>query len=295
MSSKKKLVLHVDINNTVMVADSKKGRGTLAGLHKIGRKLASANSSTTVDDLIRHLAWPRDTPEDSNLVDRLSEGSETAIYNVFPSFFRMLYWLKETGREYAIVFRSFGADFHVVLRALSSFSQGKHPLFPSGPHDLATFELSEENLYSIQRTPSQSLELVTVTASASAAAPIKGHGNIFDYLSQSAQIIGICDDYDHWQDRSFIPEGGKPLLLCEHADATVQHIFFDDHISSDDDSIVGLFVREAGSDIFRYSDDFAKYQAHLVTVSTAEAICDLEYFVKKVIDCELLFASKHAS
>ena len=50
-------------------------------------------------------------------------------YNfVFPSLFITMIRLQQQGRDFSIVFRSFGTDSDCVIKEFNAFCQGKHPL-----------------------------------------------------------------------------------------------------------------------------------------------------------------------
>lgn len=50
---------------------------------------------------------------------------------VLPSFFCLLESLHREGREFAVIFRTFGTDLPRVLRAVSCALEGQHPSFPA--------------------------------------------------------------------------------------------------------------------------------------------------------------------
>lgn len=59
-------------------------------------------------------------------------GEDGRLYHwILPSFFQLLTDLVQEGREFAVVFRTFGRDLPRVLRAVfRALNEGAHPLFP---------------------------------------------------------------------------------------------------------------------------------------------------------------------
>lgn len=62
------------------------------------------------------------------------KGEDGRLYHwILPSFFQLLRDLSQEGREFAVLFRTFGTDLPRVLRAVSRALDGAHPLFPDLP------------------------------------------------------------------------------------------------------------------------------------------------------------------
>lgn len=58
-------------------------------------------------------------------MDLFGEGK----YNLIPSFFRTLIYLKKAKKEFAIVFRSFGDDLNNLIYEFNMFCNGEHPCY----------------------------------------------------------------------------------------------------------------------------------------------------------------------
>lgn len=60
------------------------------------------------------------------------KGEDGRLYHwILPSFFQLLKDLVQEGREFAVVFRTFGSDLARTLRAVfRALNEGAHPLFP---------------------------------------------------------------------------------------------------------------------------------------------------------------------
>lgn len=50
-------------------------------------------------------------------------------YNIIPSFFRMLIFLRKQKKEFAIAFRTYGVDLDNVIFEFNKFCNGDHPCF----------------------------------------------------------------------------------------------------------------------------------------------------------------------
>ncbi|XP_019360431.1 PREDICTED: uncharacterized protein LOC109289026 isoform X3 [Gavialis gangeticus] len=168
---RRKLVLHVDVNNTVVVADAVTGQGPRAALNAFlsaaawGRRAPDgawqwlsevpslrppcpgAVSYSSAHGRDPHFA---DSPQGSRFQGVLRQhlrllawpgapheglsvrGEGGRRYHlVLPAFLRLLDTLHRDGRRFAVVFRTFGTDLPCVLRALRCALQGQHPGFPA--------------------------------------------------------------------------------------------------------------------------------------------------------------------
>lgn len=63
------------------------------------------------------------------------KGEDGRLYHwILPSFLQLLKDLVQEGREFAVLFRTFGTDLPRVLRAVfRALNEGAHPLFPDLP------------------------------------------------------------------------------------------------------------------------------------------------------------------
>lgn len=75
------------------------------------------------------------------------KGEDGRLYHwILPSFFQLLKDLVQEGREFAILFRTFGTDLPRVLRAVHrALNEGAHPLFP----DLPDLKVKENHTFSL--------------------------------------------------------------------------------------------------------------------------------------------------
>ncbi|XP_031421834.1 uncharacterized protein si:dkey-32e6.3 isoform X2 [Clupea harengus] len=232
--------------------------------------------------LEEHLAllrWPADLPEDKELSVR---GEDGHLYHwILPSFFQLLQDLASQGRDFAILFRTFGTDLPRVLSVVRrALIQGTHPLFP----DLPALKLS------VSETPGQ------IRCSAKGAVLIRGEEKlssrdgdrgIYQYLSSMEGLGGFQDHFDWWARNTYSILGGKPLWV-DPFDPNVQHIFVDDNIrQTDEDTIVNpkVFLDPEGSQT-RTACTSELYDLCLVQNDLLQAISDSSYFSKRIQICQ---------
>ena len=53
-----------------------------------------------------------------------------ALHHMLPAFFHTLHKLKQSGRSFGLVLRTFGTDLPDIAEALNVFARGEHPLYP---------------------------------------------------------------------------------------------------------------------------------------------------------------------
>jgi hypothetical protein len=58
--------------------------------------------------------------------DFFADGSR----RILPSFFELLLHLDRTGRDFTVVFRTFGTDITDVVEEVNMFASGTHPSYP---------------------------------------------------------------------------------------------------------------------------------------------------------------------
>lgn len=65
----------------------------------------------------------------------MTKGEDGRLYHwILPSFFQLLRDLVREGRDFAVLFRTFGTDLPRVLRTVQrALKDGAHPLFPDLP------------------------------------------------------------------------------------------------------------------------------------------------------------------
>ncbi|XP_069025226.1 uncharacterized protein [Embiotoca jacksoni] len=312
---RKKLVLHVDLNNTILVSDAVTGQGTVAALDyflstvtwgKMSRHatppsllppcsdavsyysqfgritgFTSADGQRfrgVLDEHLELLRWPEGAKRDRELSVK---GEDGRLYHwILPSFFQLLRDLVQDGREFAVVFRTFGTDLPRVLKAVSrALNEGAHPLFP----DLPELKLS------VDATPGKircSQRAIVLSRAAERVSSREGERGLYRYLSSVRGVGGFQDHFDWWATNTFSIRGGKPLWV-DPFDQEVQHVFIDDNIrQNDEDTIVNpkVFMNPGGSDT-RPASTSELYDITLVQTDLLRAVSEPTYFTQRVHIC----------
>ncbi|XP_031142119.1 uncharacterized protein si:dkey-32e6.3 [Sander lucioperca] len=318
---RKKLVLHIDLNNTILVSDTVIAQGIEAALDhflstvtwgKISKKgkwewlSDSASLLPPCDDAVSYyshfgkiagftsaagrrfrgildehlelLRWPEGTKGDRELSVK---GAGGQLYHwILPSFFQLLKDLVQEGREFAIIFRSFGSDLPRVLSAVSrALNEGAHPLFP----DLPDLKLN------VNTTPGKircSRRGIVVSRAKESISTRDGERGLYQYFSSVQGLGGFQDHYDWWASNTFSIRGGKPLWV-DPFDQHVQHIFIDDHIRQDDEHTIvhpKVFLDPGGTET-RTACTSELYDITLVQTDLLRAISHPSYFTQRVHIC----------
>ncbi|KAM4571484.1 uncharacterized protein V3H82_011098 [Fundulus diaphanus] len=318
---KRKLILHMDLNNTILVSDSVTGQGTVAALDyflttvtwgrmsKRGRwewlsesasmfppssdaasyysqfgrlpgftSAAGRRFKGLLDEHLELLRWPEGIEANRQLSVK---GEDGRLYHwILPSFFQLIKDLAREGRDFAIVFRTFGTDLPRVLKAVSrAVEEGAHPLFP----DLPELKLS------VDMTPGKircSKKGIVLSRAEDRLSTCDGERGLYQYLSSVQGLSGFQDHFDWWAANTYSIRGGKPLWI-DPFDQDVQHIFIDDNIrQNDEDTIVSpkVFLEPDGSDT-RTACTSELYDISLVQTDLLRAISDHSYFTRRVHIC----------
>ncbi|XP_076132782.1 uncharacterized protein LOC143114851 [Alosa pseudoharengus] len=318
----KKLILHIDLNNTILVSDAVTKQGTVAALDyflstvtwghmskgkwewiseapslsppnkdavsyysKFGRVAGFTTAGPgrkfrgVLEEHLAQLRWPADLPADEEFSVRGEDGN---LYHwILPSFFQLLQDLASQGREFAILFRTFGTDLPRVLAVVRrALTQGDHPLFP----DLPALKLSVSDLPGRIRCSAKGTVLTRGQEKLSSR---DGDRAIYQYLSAVEGLGGFQDHFDWWARNTYSILGGKPLWV-DPFDASVQHIFIDDNIrQTDEDTIVHpkVFLEPEGSQT-RTASTSELYDLCLVQNDLLQAISDSGYFTKRIQSCQ---------
>ncbi|XP_029292039.1 uncharacterized protein LOC115011163 isoform X2 [Cottoperca gobio] len=268
---RKKLVLHIDLNNTILVSDSVIAHGTEASLEhflstvtwgKMSKgKWEWLSDSTSLlppcdgavsyyshfgrtagftsaagrrfrgilDEHLDLLQWREGTKGNKELYVK---GAGGQLYHwILPSFFQLLRDLVQEGRDFAVIFRTFGNDLPRVLSALSrALNEGAHPLFP----DLSDLKMN------VNVTPGKircNKKGIVLTRAEDSMSTRDGERGLYQYFSSAQGLGGFQDHFDWWSSNTFSIRGGKPLWV-DPFDQHVQHIFIDDNIRPNDENTI---------------------------------------------------------
>lgn len=243
------------------------------------------------------LRWPAGAPRDARLC------SDDGFYTFLPSFFHALLSLRQSGRRFSVVLRTFGSDLPRVVAALDAFSSGKHPLYPGlvdpalriPPQQMWAGRYTEQGDFALLQDPGGRLgaskrESIAenhdgvVLAEAAALQELQGRGG----GAAAPRMSAVQDDYAWWSAHRCSPSAGKPLWLSGASEWI--HLFFDDNIfKSARRSIVAVRARTAEGCAFRGLSGAAtvKLQGSVLRkVTTRSAVLDIDYFVRRIGECE---------
>ena len=241
-------------------------------------------------------------------------------YNfVFPSLFITMIRLQQQGRDFSIVFRSFGTDSDCVIKEFNAFCQGKHPLFNGerlcfpkvyfdGTHGSKNYLVSKENcsLFYRYSIDIQHISLVVGVTERIKDKPfdlayeyrdeiekgkikvINGGLKIYSFISENI-ISGkynsfvMGDEYNIWFMNDEKTEYSK-VLLNNPYDFSVHQIFFDDNITEDEHSIVDCRNIVTG-DTMLIEDIWNKF---IVKADSIKAGTDINYYYDCIERAETL-------
>ncbi|RVE70202.1 hypothetical protein OJAV_G00062110 [Oryzias javanicus] len=317
---RRKLLLHVDLNNTILVSDAVTAQGTVAALDHFlttvtwGRmnkgkwewlsdapsllpprsdavsyysqfgqtlRFTSVAGKRFRGVLDEHLEMLR-WPEGVKEDKELSiRGEDGRLYHwILPSFFQLLRDLTQEGQEFAVIFRTFGMDLPRVLRAMTR-------VLTEGCHPLFP-DLPELKL-NVDMNPGKircNRKGVVLTRADQNRSTRDGERSVYQYLSSLEGLGGFRDDFDWWVANTYSSRGGKPLWI-DPFDQQVQHIFIDDNIRQNDDvSVVNPKVfLDASSSETRTAFSSELYDIALVQNDLLRAISDHGYFTQRVHIC----------
>lgn len=188
-----------------------------------------------------------------------------------PSFLSFLAWLHEdSGREYVLIVRTFGADIPRLWPAFLALSKGLHPYLPKpgcvAPPSLfgslvQTDAVSREYRLDVSGRRAESGEGLEYS--------ILGNLKILDFLEAlpNRSILMVNDDYELWRSHGFDPVFGKPVFFDPDRIDRVHHFLFDDNVNLNPrDSIACVWLRSPGSS--RFVPQPISSAAGLATVGT---------------------------
>uniref|UniRef100_A0A8C5QUN3 Uncharacterized protein n=1 Tax=Leptobrachium leishanense TaxID=445787 RepID=A0A8C5QUN3_9ANUR len=310
---RRKLVLHLDLNNTILVSDAVTGQGPTAALNSYlstvtwGKRTATGGwqwisdcpsvAPPSEDAINYYIRFGRSTDfVDTELGRRFKdvhtrhmkllewEGEQDKVFTqigedgkgynwILPSFFHLIEKLHQEGRQFSVILRTFGTDLPLVLRAVRSAFEGKHPLFPQ----LQYLPVNEIRCSSRETVLTHGADRVTTHQNERA---------VYDFFNAMNGIGGFQDDFFWWSRNDFTAAGGKPLWI-NPSDCDIQHIIIDDNIRlNEDDTIVNcrLFIKRGRQD--RLVPTSEVYDVCLVPTDLLRAIAEKDYFLDCVRICE---------
>ncbi|XP_057711878.1 uncharacterized protein si:dkey-32e6.3 isoform X2 [Corythoichthys intestinalis] len=248
IKSSKKIVLHVDLNNTILVSDAVRCQGTVAALDYF--------LTTVTWGQMRKGKWewlsdsPSLHPPCDNAISYYSQFGATPCFT------------STAGRR----FRGILEEHLQQLR------------WPEG------VKLSVNNTPGKIRCNQKG---VLLTRGAERLSTRDGERGLYQFFSSANGVGGFQDDYQWWMMKNFSIQGGKPLWV-DPFDQHVHHIFIDDNIRQNDkDTVVHpkVFIDPEGSDT-RTACISELYDIALIQTDLLKAISEPNYFTRCVSVCQ---------
>ncbi|XP_076015406.1 uncharacterized protein LOC143007820 [Genypterus blacodes] len=319
---KKKLVLHVDLNNTILASDAVTGQGTIAALDGF-------LTSATWGKMSKHGKWewlsdsPSLLPPCEGAVSYYSQFGRVPAFTstagrrfrgVLEEHLDLLRWPEghkavkeltvrgEDGRLYHWILPSFfqllrdlvqeGWDFAILFRTfgtdLPRVLNAVSKALTQGAHPLFP-DLPDLKL-NVNMPPGKircSKKKIVLSRGEDRVSNCDGERGLYQYFSSVHGLGGFQDHFDWWASNTYSIHGGKPLLV-DPFDQEVQHIFIDDNIrQNDEDTIVHPMVfLDPGGTATRTACTLELYDISLVQTDLLRAISDPGYFTQRVRICQ---------
>uniref|UniRef100_UPI00358E7675 uncharacterized protein isoform X2 n=1 Tax=Myxine glutinosa TaxID=7769 RepID=UPI00358E7675 len=318
--SRRKLVLHMDVNCTVLLSDSVMGMEQKALLNYylssvtwghyvqgswkcIGdttsfsppcpgaRTFASVfGRSTTFTEnepgctfrsIFNHslsaLRWQH-TPNAYLSVS--NTGSNGKYFHLLlPGFFQLLTQLHQCGRDFAVIFRSFGSDLCPTLAAVHQWALGHHPDFPHVPSIQVC--LSPGKVSNSKYGVALEIESHSVSAK-------DGPRAAYNLLSNLTGVCGLQDSYTWWTRNGYSCHGGKPFWV-DPQDPSVHHVFFDDNIRLEDEDSIVLPLVFNGPGPPRQVPTADLLGSCLIRTDLLAAIHNVNWFYERLCEAEIQY------
>nr|XP_020473585.1 uncharacterized protein LOC109970397 isoform X2 [Monopterus albus] len=320
-AQKRKLILHVDLNNTILVSDAARDQGTVAALDHF-------LTTVTWGRMSKHGKWEWLSDSPSLLPPCKDAVSYYSQFGAIPGFtstagrrfhgaleehLDLLRWPKglkgdrelsvkgEDGRLYHWILPSFFQllkdlaaerwEFAILFRTfgidLPRVLRALHRAVSEGAHPLFP-DLPDLKL-SMNTTPGRircSKRGVVVSRAEDCVSTQDGERGLYQFFSSVQGVGGFQDHYDWWVTNAYSIRGGKPLWV-DPFDHHVQHIFIDDNIRQNDkDTVVNpkVFLYPGGTET-RTACISELYDITLVQTDLLRAISDTHYFTQRVHIC----------
>ena len=213
---------------------------------------------------------------------------------LLPSFFELVKHLDASGRDFAVVFRTFGTDLPEIAEEFNLFCAGKHPMHPGVRMDGTGG--SVDRLLHLPggtgcfvrdgRTP-KDVHLVTVDPGRGLVSAADGaeacKARIMAAVEEGGhRTLGLQDHYDWWHACGESDDSGKIVVVDRSQGAADHHIFFDDNIERTYAHIVD--VRDAATgDVVPFAEAWDQF---MVRSEPIQAMLEPDYFIRALQRCE---------
>ncbi|XP_051777126.1 uncharacterized protein si:dkey-32e6.3 isoform X2 [Erpetoichthys calabaricus] len=258
---RRKLVLHFDLNNTIVVSDAATKQDTVKAL----------------DYFLSTVTWGRLDKE--GRWEWLSD-----LPSLLPPCPGAVSYYYQFGRVPAFTESADGVQFRRILEYHLSLLEWH------GEEDKVLSVSAEDGKVSLTITPGRircSKNNVKLTRGNDKVISRGDDRRLYQYFSSLQGIGGFQDHFDWWVRNSFSSLGGKPVWIDPY-DPDVQHIFIDDNIRLNDaDTIVNpkVFI-DKESHLTRTAPTSEFYNVNLVQTDLLMAISNQNYFIDCIRACE---------
>lgn len=284
----KKLILHFDVNRTILADDPAGGKTYKDTLY---HSLADTYKDIWREDLkepISYSAYVREyllpgknsdqelkklrTEKISNFIEYLRINNhhfyekvkeEFELMNhklsgnkslIFDSFYKLIDYLKLKNIDFSIALRTFGHDLERVMKEINTVLGKK--CFESS----AKFE---QGILHVQNTDE-----------------LHSADQIYNFI-KSNKCLGIQDNWKEWSLNNQYQEYGKAFYIDSNDDQTIS-IFFDDNIIEDPQSLKNIVNPVDVKTGLSLNVANLIQSKNLVVVDTIQAILDDQYFINKI-------------
>ena len=230
-----------------------------------------------------------------------------AWHHMLPAFFHTLHKLKQSGRSFGLVLRTFGTDLPDIAEALNVFARGEHPLYPDFRDE--TLILKPERMFrgrwrKAGGSGNENIEYQLLKwksenddkEPSSDDVVVSGDAELLHIL-EDCTVAGIQDHYRFWDNNNNAPWAGKPVWTHRKTTGSASgndlrschHIFFDDNIHNDQtDSIAAVRVEdESGVYKSLSGEEILGMQGlHLIKVPTVAPVLDQDWFLNRIREAE---------
>lgn len=319
--NQKKLVLHIDLNNTILVSDAVTKQGTVAALEYF-------LSTVTWGRMAKgKWEWMWESPsllppcegavsyysQFGRVVGFTTAGPGRHFRKVLEEHLELLRWPSdlpahkelsvtgEDGKLYHWILPAFfqmlldltsqGIEFSILFRTfgtdLPRLLKVVQQALEHGTHPL--FSVPPEPKLRVNTTPGQircNTKGVILTRGEESMSTKDGERNLYWYLSSSQGLGGFQDHFNWWARNTYTIMGGKPLWI-DPFDSLVQHIFIDDNLrQNNDDTIVHpkVFLDPESSET-RTASTSELYDLCLIQTDLLRAISEPSYFTQRIRIC----------
>lgn len=246
------------------------------------------------DHLIQALALPPNIE-----LPHAPEAVGKGRHFLLPSFFELVLSLERAGRDFSIVFRTFGVDLPEVAAEWNSFCTGQHPCYPGVHLDGTSSSGIDRTLRLPQSSgawyrygdgasdPADKITLSLVDSKSGLVVLKEGAAACAKAIDAKLQdvgsaTLGLRDHYPYWAAQNESDVAGKLLLVDTSARASCHHLFFDDNIERERPHIVDCRDRYTGKSL-PWTLTNGRW---LVKAEPLHSIVDRQYFVRMVQSCE---------